>query len=182
MYLSSIAQGFCTRGAQLSVNLNKRKEPALPSLCDVLPVRAALALQGQCHVQGCRGKESHPSSTGREHQRLGHAELLSCHCPPLVLSPAGGVRPGCSCSLVPVLLWGCAGTAGRDRQWARQWHSRPALQHFPPKGGSPPRWTHHSSRAQSAVSRQRRALQPQGTQQPQQRSLASDLTARSLLP
>ena len=110
------------------------------------------------------------------------AELLSCHCHPLLLSPAGGVRPGCSCSLVPVLLWGCAGTADRDRQRARQWHSRPALQHFPPKGGSPPRWTEHSSRAQSAVSRQRRALQPQGTQQPQPRSLASDLTARSLLP
>ena len=109
------------------MNLHKMKEPALPSLSGVLPLRPGLALQGQCHVQGCRRKESHPSSTAREHQRLVHAELLSCHCHPLLLSAAGGVRPGCSCSLVPVLLWGCAGTAGRDRQWARQWHSWPPL-------------------------------------------------------
>ena len=154
--------------------MNLGKESALPPYSDVLPLRPGLALRGSVHVQGCRGKESHPSSTAREHQRLGHAELLSCHCRPVLLSPAGRVRPGCSSHLVPVLLWGCAGTAGRDRQWARQWHSWPPLQHFPPKGGSPPRWTEQSSSAQSAVRTQMRALQPHGTHKPQQRSLARD--------
>ena len=137
MYLLNIhvAHRFCACEAMLSVTLTLRKLKfnRLFRLTSFLRDLFWLC-RGSAHVQGSRGKESHPSSMAREHQRLGHAELLSCHCRPVLLSPAGGVRPGCSWSLVPVLLWGCAGTAGRDRQWARQWHSWPPLQHFPPTG------------------------------------------------
>ena len=77
-------------------------------------------------MQRWRERESQHSSMAREHQHLVFPKLLSFHLCALLMGPSVGVRPGCSCSLIPVLMGDCPGAAGKNRQW--HLHDRAVLQ------------------------------------------------------